>query len=345
MSVDVVQGLSLSVIENFVPRDNEELVLTYGSYVSKLVMRHNRVLSNYKDLVQHIWLKLFEADLLGKYSRSLGYLPKTLSARQACSYLSLPWPDFRKRVHEGVSSELKYNRVHARDNGQCHRCKVNAVQVTESLRLLRASDPEGYPAAVSKVCARLSLESLPDRLWAVEESGEQEATTCLFCARKLKVSGISYKWYPTPQKGHWAHPLASYSREDIERLRLVLETEVDRPIDLEADPSSVLSKSLFKQYLARAVHNSYANWCRTRARRYQETYKGYDETTGKHWEDTLGDTFGVSPEVMCDLNTSVRYLAGGSSAGAEEVLRLLEAGKSVQDIAKRRGVRLKALRA
>jgi DNA-directed RNA polymerase specialized sigma24 family protein len=349
MSVDVVQEPSFDISDNFVPRNNDELVKAYGPYVSKLVMRHNRIMTNYKDLVQHIWLKLIEADVLGKYHRSLGHLPKTLTARQACNYLCMPWYDFMRRVHDGVKTECRYNRVHLRDNGQCHRCSTNGVQVTESLKMLRSTSPDTYPESVAKICARLRLEDLPERLWVVEVVGGKETTTCLFCTRTLRISGVSYRWYPTPQKGHWTHPLAPYNREDIERLRLVLETETDRPVDLEADPSSVLSKSLFKQYLARAVHNSYANWCRTRARRYQETYKGYDETTGRHWEDTLGDTFGVSQEVMCDLNTSVRYLAGGGSPDGSsveseaEVVRLIESGKSIQEIARRKGVRLKHL--
>lgn len=350
MSEGVVASSAGDVPDNFVPRDNIEMERVYRSYVAKLVMRHNRVTSNYADLLQHIWLKLIEADVLGKYNKSLGHLPKALTAQQACTYLKMPLADFMSRVHAGLETEVKYNRVFARDDGQCHRCDRNGNHVTIGLRVLKDTDPGYYQVAVSGICEQLGVGDLPERLWVLEEKDGQDVTTCLFCARHLKLS-VSYKWYPIPQKGHWKMAHALYAREDVERLRLVLEAEVDRPVDVEADPSSVLSKSLFKQYLARAVHNFYANWCRTRDRRYKESYKGYDETTGRHWEETLGDHTSASQETLIDLNKTVKYLAGRGdpedSCWEEEtaVISLIESGKSAQEIARRQGIRPKTFQA
>jgi hypothetical protein len=349
MSADVVSNQSLDASENIVPKDNTELYTLYSSYVQKLVTRHNRVLSNYKDLLQHVWVKLIEVDVLKKYSDSLGHLPKYLSGAQVATYLKLPWASFLERVASGVEKECLYARVYARDQGVCHRCNKDMVKLTSALTEIKAQVPEKYEEVTSRILEQLGVSSIPERFWVVETNQSGDHTTCLFCALHSKVSGVSYRWYPVPQKGHWTNPQSLYVREEVERLRLVLDTEGDRPVDVDADPSSVLSKSLFKQYLARSVHNIYANWCRTRERRYKETYRGNDEATGRSWEDTLSDPFGARQETVLDLTKAVRFIAGSgdpdkSSREAEnEVLDLLDSGKSVQEVARRRGVRPRSL--
>jgi DNA-directed RNA polymerase specialized sigma24 family protein len=337
--------------ENYVPSDNKDLYRAYKLDVEKWVTRHNRVLTNYADLVQHIWLKLIEADVLGKYAKSLGHLPKLLSAQQVCTYLRLPPESFMARVQEGQEKERMYHRALDRDGGECHRCYRNGALLMSGLEVVKTSSPEHYAVVVAGICDQLGLSTLPARLWLVENREGVECTTCIFCAHQLRTAGVSYKWYPTPQRGHWNSLTALYAREDVERLRLALETENDRPVDVEADPSSVLSKSLFKQYLARAVHNFYANWCRTRDRRYKETYKGFDETTGRHWEDTLSNPFGASPDTLVDLRNTVRSLAGGGNPDdsnvelESEVIQMLDSGKSAQEVARRHGVRPRVLQA
>lgn len=351
MRVGVVSNQGSDAFENLVPRDNGELYKMYNPYVQKLVMRHNRVLSNQSDLAQHVWLKLVEVDVLGKYSKSLGHLPKYLKGSQVSTYLRLPFSAFLERVASGVEKENVYAQVFERDQGVCHRCSRDMVKLSSALAAIKDQVPEKYESVAGEFCGQLDVEVLPDRLWVVETSQGKDHTTCLFCALQSKISGVSYKWYPVPHKGHWTSQDALYAREDVERLRLVLETETDRPVDPEADPSSVLSKSLFKQYLARAVHNIYANWCRTRKRRCKETYHGFDDVTGRHWEETLGAPFGARQEAIIDLGAAVRLMAGSGDPdmttpeGEIEVMDLLDGGKTFQEVAKRRGIRTKSLQA
>lgn len=341
----------VDVPDNHMPRDNVDLVKTYGAYVARLVMRHNRVTSNFDDLLQHTWMKLIEVDVIGKHKSSMGHLPKHLSGAQASSFLRMPWFSFLKRVHRGVRKEQLYARAYARDCGVCTKCRTDTTKYVAALEKLRVGDPDQFETTFHKVIAALGVDSLPSRFWVVDGDDSDSKTICLFCAKRLQVKAVTFRWYPVPIRGSWSSRDALYDREDIQRLQLVLETEKDRPIDPSADPSSVLSKSLFKQYLARAVHNIYANWCRTRDRRYKEQYKGNDESTGKSWEETLGDPFGPRQESMAELSMTVRYLAGGgnplesTAENESEVMELFDSGKTFQEVGRRMSIRPKVLQA
>lgn len=341
----------VDVLDSHVPMDNNDLFDTYGTYVARLIMRHNRVTSNFEDLLQHTWMKLIEVDVIGKYTASLGHLPKQLRGSQAVSFLRMPWFSFLKRVHRGVLREKLYARAYERDCGVCTSCGTDTTKYAVALERLRVESPERFGVVSTQVLQRLGVDTLPNRFWVVDGDDSSSKTVCLFCAKRYGVKAITFRWYPVPVQGSWSSRDAVYSREDVQRLQLVLETEKDRPIDPGADPSSVLSKSLFKQYLARAVHNIYANWCRTRDRRYKEQYKGNDEATGKSWEETLGDPFGPRQETMTELCMTVRYLAGGgdplesTSETETEVMDMIDSGKTFFEVGRRMSIRPKVLQA
>lgn len=339
----------VEVRDDYIPTSNKDLVRVYSTYVARLVMRHNRVSSNFEDLLQHVWLKLFENDIITKHRSSLGHLPKQLSGAQATAYLRMPWFSFLKRVRRGVMKERLYLKAFARDAGVCTRCKCNTVKYAAAVNHLRTSAPEEFALVEGRLKKALGADALPDRYWVLSSEESDAKTLCLFCAKKFSVKAVTFRWYPVPAKGTWSSRQAVYDREDIERLKLVLEHEKDRTVDPDADPSSVLSKSLFKQYLARTVHNIYANWCRTRDRRYKEQYRGNDEATGRSWEETLGDPAGPRQETMTELSMVVQYLAGGGDPGeateesASEVIEMFEAGRTIQDVARKMQIRPKVL--
>jgi len=349
MTAALAIGSSITVEtrEDYVPVDNKDLVREYGVYVARLVTRHNRVSSNFDDLLQHVWMKLVENRVIEKHRKSIGHLPKQLTGAQAVAYLRMPWLDFVRRVRRGVMKERLYAKAYHRDGGVCHRCNCDAVKYAAAVERFRLTNPTEYVSIEAKIKAALGLDTIPPRFWVLDGESEGAKTICLFCAKRHGVAAVTFRWYPVPIRGGWASRTALYDRKDVERLKLVMEHEKDRTVDLNADPSSVLSKSLFKQYLARAVHNIYANWCRTRKRRYQEQYKGNDETTGRAWEETLGDPSGARQESIVDLNRVVQYLAGSGDPTETtdetelEVLELFEAGKSVQEVARKMRVRTK----
>jgi hypothetical protein len=339
----------LAVSEDYIPRGNDDLVRVYGTFVTKLVSRYNRVHTNFEDLLQHTWMKLFEVDIIGKHRKSLGHLPKHVTGAQAATYLRLHWKTWSSRLLEGKERETIFAQTFKRDKGVCHRCGKDVAKKAVALEMLRTRNPERYLVACTKLQTALGVDELPLRLWGVETSAEgQHRTTCVFC---VKEGQHALRWYPIPVKGAWGSRTALFAREDVERMRLVLETEKDCLTDESANPASVMQRSLFKLYLARAVHNIYANWCRTRKRRYQEQYRGYDDVTGRHWEDTLKDPHSERQEVLVDLSRSVDFLAGrGRRMDAcpevrNQVLHMLEGGRSLKEVGKKLSLRPRVLQA
>jgi len=337
--------------DDYIPVDNKDLVRVYGTYVARLVTRHNRVNSNFDDLLQHVWMKLFENRVIEKHRASLGHLPKQLTGAQAASYLRISWFTFLQRVHRGAMKEKLGVDIYRREKGVCGSCGCDTVKFAASLEHLRQNNPDVFPVVVDRLRKSLDLDSLPQRYWVADEGNTGAKTLCVFCAKRRGLKAALFRWYPVPAKGSWASRTAMYDREDVERLKLVLEYEKDNAVDPNADPASVLSKSLFKQYLARSVHNIYANWCRTRSRRYQEQYKGNDEATGRAWEDTLGDPFGARQESIVELKMTVEYLAGSGDPdestpeNENDVIEMFDAGKSIQDVARKMNIRPKVLQA
>jgi hypothetical protein len=172
-------------------------------------------------------------------------------------------------------------------------------------------------------------------------------TTCFICLRKNSPPVVKSKseWAPTPIEGTWASKKACYSRESIERFRI--EREVRGKSNSVVCPKKVKSKPFFKLYLARAVHNIYANWCRTRSRRYKEHFPGTDPETGRSWEDTLTSTT-ATQDVLAELHEAVRILIDSNSEVItkfhEEVIALLAKGCSPEEIVVRLGLPRRGLK-
>lgn len=357
---------AFDVPDDYVPTDNDDLVETFGPFVTRLVTRYNKVSSNFEDLLQHVWMKLIDVDVIGKYAKSGGSLPKKLTAIQACAYLQVTWGQFKVAIWRGQMGDDReedrlripkalQEKVLARDAGVCHRCSRNMVSFQDALEKLRERDAT---LAANKLRS-YGLSPKKKLFWVAEKVGpvsKQDViacykTTCYFCATKGKKAKVRSRseWAPKPIEGTWASKKALYDRVDIERLRIIREEQGRCKKHEEIDPIIFQTKGFFKLYLARSVSNIYKNWCRTRSRRYKETYKDYDEVTGKPWEETLDDPFGARQDNLLEVYLAIKMLASGASSPTqidtakkypkeEEIMMLLSEGWDPPDIVQKLGL-------
>lgn len=72
------------------PRDNTELHTQFGAFVTMLVRRYNKVDRDPRDLLNQIWLRLIEADVLAKYVDALSTdMPPTMTTEQMRLFLGI----------------------------------------------------------------------------------------------------------------------------------------------------------------------------------------------------------------------------------------------------------------
>lgn len=356
-----------NVPDDFVPQNFTVLYDTYSPFVTRLVTRYNRVQANFEDLLQHVWMKLVEVDVIQKYHDSSS-LPKRMTALEACVYLQMNWQSWKRAIHRHLIGEDRHldrirsvskdtkAKVLRRDHGICHCCGTNMVEFAKAFEKLK-HDPlraKGF----KKSLAALKLSSKQKTFWYAERrdvpikrcvsEAERYQTTCFLCLRQSSPPVVRSKseWAPTPIEGTWASKKAYYSRESIERFRLEREAR-GKHKSSEICPRKLKSKPFFKLYLARAVHNIYANWCRTRSRRYKEHFPGTDPETGRSWEDTLVSST-ASQDILAELHEAVRILIDSSSEiitrAHEEVIILLAKGCTPEEIVVRLGLPRRGLK-
>jgi DNA-directed RNA polymerase subunit N (RpoN/RPB10) len=311
-------------------------------------------------------MKLVEVNIIQKYHDS-NPLPRRMTAIEACDYIQMSWQSWKRAIHlhmigvdhqpdriKNATKEVKA-RVLRRDHGVCHCCGHNMIDFAQAFNKYK-KDPlrtNGF----KKILESLRLSPKQRTFWYAEKSTnfkrgavgtDQYRTTCFLCLRKNNPIVVRPKpeWAPTPIEGTWASKKAYYSRESIERFRLEREAR-GRSKTSEICPRKVKSKPFFKLYLARSVHNIYANWCRTRSRRYKEHFPGTDPETGRSWEDTLSSTT-ATQDTLAELHEAVRILVDSSSEVIthtyEEVIILLAKGCTPEDIVLRLGLPRRGLK-
>lgn len=326
----------LSVSDDYIPKDNNDLVRHYESFVALLVRRYNRVDSNFDDLLQHVWMKLIEVKIIDKYMASgstPASLPKRMTAAQACGYLKVTWSQWKMihwRAQKGddrVADKIRVSKtlmsqVLDRDHGVCHHCGLDMHRLQLALEGLKKTDRAAWKVRRAAMASK-GIPETKKVFWIAErtsvgDSLESFKTACLFCTHKHQPASVvrtKSAWAPAPVEGTWASRKALFNREDIERLKMMRETTrrcVKHDGVVEETPSfePPKSRSLFKLYLARTVHNIYANWCRTRSRRYKEMYLAPTED-GQAWESFLEDPNGSRQEDMVSLYHAVKQIAAG----------------------------------
>ncbi len=320
-------------MEDVVPRDYNEMVKVYKTYVTRCVQKHNQVQTNFEDLLQHVWTKLFEADIIAKYNNSLGRMPKELTSLQAASYLGMTWGQWKVCVWRGLFGDKKASSsiisrpvkdaVFARDRGICNDAchgdnPFDAYAFESALLEQKKTSPEEYRKTREQMKSRYGISTNERVLWAVDRIEgctsmgiERYRTTCLFCmARRREAEGVKEvprrknDFTPRPVKGGWASKKAVFDLVDVERFKMFRETlpRIVRHREIRFEMPK--TRCLFQMYLAKAVHNHYINWCRTRSRKYKELYLAPQED-GSSWESTLKDSISASPETKVMLNQQV----------------------------------------
>lgn len=174
------------------PKNYDELARQYGDHIAQQVARHNKVAWNLEDLLQTIWLKLIESQVLEKFvARASSDLPPTMTALEACDYLGVSFDYWKKNV---------------------------------------------MYVAMKK-----------------DEQGDER-----------------YSWMPKPIEGSAYSKKALFLTDEI----LVLDEcgyVKDRSRTQPKLCPKITSRG-FKSYLNRAIHNHFANFCRSRKRRYSKEH-------------------------------------------------------------------------
>lgn len=83
---------------SWLPQDYDTLHARYKGYVGSVLWHLNKVPDHYKDLENHIWLKLTEARILEKFQVALRTrIPRVVTALTACKMLGIKFGQWRSR--------------------------------------------------------------------------------------------------------------------------------------------------------------------------------------------------------------------------------------------------------
>ena len=170
-------------------------------------------------------------------------------------------------------------------------------------------------------------------------------------------------WMPSPVEGGIYSKKALYYTEDIFILEEIRD-EIGRSMKpVRARKRPLLSIHGFKAYLARSIHNYFANWCRGQDRHYKESllapstflkklsngeYKcrsSYSDDPPAAWEDSLPDQVEVSQEDLIDAASwmNKKGIDPQSDLGIR-VIELISRGFAIDQIEKCKALKLHKLR-
>ena len=155
----------------------------------------------------------------------------------------------------------------------------------------------------------------------------------------------SKKWLPGPVDGTRCSRTALFATADLVDIDEAMR-HVSRPKRRVRPPFSARG---FKAYVQRAVHNHFANWCRTRSRRYKEQLLSPQAVLGQQsdgcfrqkaeiedmssWENSIAEAMTLDEEDVVDLLGKLRKanLDLSSDKGAEVLDYLVQQGKACAD--------------
>ncbi len=90
-----------------VPRDYNALHAQWAAFVLYFVRKYNKVDSDPRDLINHIWMRLIESDVLVKYvEAALAEPPATMTGKEACAFLGLNWHQWRFYFWRGTKGYI-----------------------------------------------------------------------------------------------------------------------------------------------------------------------------------------------------------------------------------------------
>lgn len=91
--------------DDFIPSNNNEMVKVFRQFVGFIVRKYNRVDTNYDDLLQHVWQKLIEVDIISKYNAS-GNFPMEISGETAAELCLVTFAQFKVAIWRGMRNNL-----------------------------------------------------------------------------------------------------------------------------------------------------------------------------------------------------------------------------------------------
>lgn len=360
---------TFGLADDYVPKNCDDLYRSYAPFVTRLVTRYNRVSANFDDLLQHVWVEILRVDLITKYNSSTGSIPKVLTTDQTCSYLGMTWGGFKymmirmmngdprsknKGSFKQAPSSLE-QEILLRDGAICHCCGNNTQVLQHCL-----DDHWLYSKRnnYTDLMYRLGLPSNHrvfyyvglDETVPLKKGDTFKVRYKVFCApcvvkrfgsvpEGVVESQTIDRFFLTPASGTYGSRKATYLTADVERLLGERESDPRCKKNPSVPPLKLQPKPYFKLYLARSVHNIYANWCRTRDRKYKEHFPGVDPDTGKSWEESLVDNYGPRQENMYALHEALGFFFNGKedliAAKHEELLSLVAKGLTAEEIVNR----------
>lgn len=137
---------------------------------------------------------------------------------------------------------------------------------------------------------------------------------------------------PVPVSGTWCSKNAVFHTEDILQLHEIKYFKKRAHFEV---PEAAQTRSKFKTYLSTAVHHIFANWCRTRSRRWKDSYLAPHED-GTPWEASIADDTRTTSGV--DVHIAVSQALGNvftdSPERVDDVMSYLKDGYTLVEIAK-----------
>jgi DNA-directed RNA polymerase specialized sigma24 family protein len=258
-----------------VPRNYDEMYQTWGKYVSNLIGRYNKVDRNFEELVQWIWEKLLQSNLLEKYVDRLYDSQETVSNFEACQFVGLAWsverigPDGKKRMDRGPW----YKRMWRCYCGEPMGRKGNIPLGPDGQRLRKKS---GWMPKIVK------------GTWASKE------------ALLLRSDVIKFKEQLDEERME-----AALEGKVLRIWQSIGESKIPIPASTDAN---------FAGYLRRAVRNHFCNFVRHKERKEKERLHDHfftftnrlAQNEGAQWEDLLVDErSGGAAEASAELNAAL----------------------------------------
>jgi len=310
-----------------VPRDYKELHAMYGDYVAYVCQRYGRVEQSPADLLQHIWERLLNANVLAKYVASLqtGYsVPDTVTTLEACALLGVSFGAWR-------SAHWSYQVIFK--------------------KVLNGQTPEG-----GKMCGTTRSRGLPVRCSACKGGGQIDDEACAKC-NGLGSTGVrTERWVrwmpepiqPDPEPGKTVRPVGPVSAKARFNTRQVIalaEMNVFRNVCVNL-PTPTATPAHFRNYLRQAVKNHFKNWVRTKKRRHKERpadlfteFKSFDDTRESGMEERLVDPHATNRmEAMADIGKILgQAQTRDLLSKKDDLFALLDGGYTLAEAVKKLG--------
>ncbi len=257
-----------------IPSTYDELQKQYGKLIYKLLLKYNKVERNFEDLHGYVWLKILEAQLLERFEDHIQrQTPKVLTALQACDLLGVSW-------RQWSTAMWSYHK----------------------------GDPDRYDKK-GNILSRKRGRWMPTPINILEFQARglagYSAKTALFDFEDIIRLASDEKRF---KNGKIRKAFRFMGRGILEGIVV----SDDRPEGSAKLPEVSTTATQFRNYLAMAVLNHYANFCRTEKRKHKERPSSPPpsmEDDAPSWESTIPDRQATEMDAMVALSEAREMLS------------------------------------